>query len=32
MTLVEDGKAWEDLSWPTGKPHYAGELVYVKQQ
>ena len=31
MTLVENGKAWVDLSWPAGKPEYAGELVYVKQ-
>ncbi len=31
MTLVENGKAWVDLSWPAGQPQYAGELVYVKQ-
>lgn len=31
MTLVENGKAWVDLSWPTGQPQYAGEVVYVKQ-
>lgn len=31
MTLVEDGKAWVDISWPEGQPQYAGELVYVKQ-
>ena len=30
MTLVENGKAWVDLSWPAGQPQYAGELVYVK--
>ena len=32
MTLVENGKAWVDISWPAGQPQYAGELVYVKQQ
>ena len=32
MTLVENGKAWVDISWPAGKPQYAGELVYVKQR
>jgi hypothetical protein len=31
MTLVENGKAWVDISWPAGKPQYAGEVVYVKQ-
>ncbi len=31
MTLVENGKAWVDISWPAGKPEYAGELVYVRQ-
>jgi hypothetical protein len=31
MTLVENGKAWVDISWPAGQPQYAGELVYVKQ-
>lgn len=31
MTLVEDGKAWVDISWLAGKPQYAGELVYVKK-
>ncbi len=31
MTLVENGKAWVDLSWPAGQPQYAGELVYVRQ-
>ena len=31
MTLVENGKAWVDLSWPAGKPEFAGEVVYVKQ-
>jgi hypothetical protein len=31
MTLVENGKAWVDISWPEGKPQNAGEVVYVKQ-
>ncbi len=31
MTLVEKGKAWVDISWPAGKPEYAGEVVYIKQ-
>jgi hypothetical protein len=31
MTLVENGKAWVDISWPAGQPQYAGELVYVRQ-
>ena len=31
MTLVENGKAWVDISWPAGQPQYAGELIYVKQ-
>ena len=31
MTLVENGKAWVDISWPAGHPQYAGEVVYVKQ-
>jgi hypothetical protein len=31
MTLVENGKAWVDISWPAGQPQYAGELVYAKQ-
>jgi hypothetical protein len=31
MTLVENGKAWVDLSWPAGQPQFAGELVYEKQ-
>ena len=31
MTLVENGKTWVDISWPAGKPQYAGEVVYVKQ-
>ena len=31
MTLVENGKAWVDISWPAGKPQYAGEVVYVKR-
>ena len=31
MMLVENGKAWVDISWPAGKPQYAGEVVYVKQ-
>ncbi len=31
MTLVENGKAWVDISWPAGRPQYAGEVVYVKQ-
>jgi hypothetical protein len=31
MTLVENGKAWVDISWPAGQPQYAGKLVYVKQ-
>ncbi len=31
MTLVENGKAWVDISWPAGKPEFAGELVYVRQ-
>jgi hypothetical protein len=30
MTLVENGKAWVDISWPAGKPEYAGEVVYVR--
>jgi len=31
MTLVENGKAWVDISWPAGQPQYAGEVIYVKQ-
>jgi hypothetical protein len=31
MTLVENGKAWVDISWPAGQPQYAGEVVYMKQ-
>jgi hypothetical protein len=31
ITLVENGKAWVDISWPAGQPQYAGEVVYVKQ-
>jgi len=31
MTLVENGKAWVDISWPAGQPQYAGEVVYIKQ-
>jgi len=31
MTMVENGKAWVDISWPAGQPQYAGEVVYVKQ-
>jgi len=30
MTLVENGKAWVDISWPAGQRQYAGEVVYVK--
>lgn len=30
MTLVDEGKAWVDISWPAGQPQKAGELVYVK--
>jgi hypothetical protein len=30
MTLVENGNAWVDISWPAGQPQYAGEVVYVK--
>ena len=30
MTLVENGKAWVDISWMAGKPELAGELVYVR--
>ena len=30
MTLVENGKAWVDISWPADKPEYAGELEYVR--
>ena len=31
MFLVENARAWVDISWPAGHPEYAGELVYVKQ-
>lgn len=31
MTLVENGKAWVDISWPAGQPQYAGAVVYDKQ-
>ena len=31
MFLVENAKAWVDISWPAGHPEYAGEVVYVKQ-
>ncbi len=31
MTLVENGKAWIDITWPSGRPEYALALVYVKQ-
>lgn len=29
MTLIEDGKAWVDITWATGKPESARELVYL---
>lgn len=31
MTLVEDGKAWVDLTWPAGHPEQAGALVYNRK-
>jgi hypothetical protein len=31
MTLVENGRAWVDISWPAGQPQYAGEVVYLKR-
>ena len=31
MTLVDNGKAWVDISWPAGHPEVAGEMVYAKQ-
>ncbi len=30
MTLIEDGKAWVDISWPYGQPQYAGVVIYVR--
>lgn len=32
MTLVEDGKAWVDITWPAGKPEHAAVVVYVKRE
>ena len=31
MMLVDDGKAWVDLTWPEDRQDLASELVYVKQ-
>lgn len=31
MRIVEDGKAWVDLSWRVGQPERAGALVYTRQ-
>ena len=31
MFLVDDGKAWVDLTWPDDRQDLASELVYVKQ-
>ena len=30
MRLIENGRAWVDLSWRVDKPEEAGELVYVR--
>ena len=31
MMLVDNGKAWVDLTWPDDRQDLAAELVYVKQ-
>jgi hypothetical protein len=31
MTLVDNGKAWVDISWPSGHPEVAGQMVYIKK-
>ena len=31
MTLVEDGKAWVDVSWQAGLTLQAAELIYTRQ-
>ena len=31
MMLVDDGKAWVDLTWPVDRLDLASELVYVKE-
>ncbi|MGI4757905.1 MAG: hypothetical protein ACRYGF_13775 [Janthinobacterium lividum] len=31
MFLVDNGKAWVDLTWPEDRQDLASELVYVKQ-
>jgi hypothetical protein len=30
MTLVEQGRAWVDISQPAGRPDLAGAIVYVR--
>ncbi len=30
MTLVDQGKAWVDISEPAGRPDLAGAVVYVR--
>ncbi len=30
MTLVDQGKAWVDISQPAGRPDLAGAIVYVR--
>ncbi len=30
MTLVDQGKAWVDISQPAGRPDLAGVVIYVR--
>ena len=32
MTLVDQGKAWVDISEPAGRPDLAGAIVYVRPE
>lgn len=32
MTLVDQGKAWVDISQPAGRPDLAGAVVYVRPE
>ena len=31
MTLVEDGRAWADITWQAGRPEHAQLVVYVRK-
>lgn len=30
MTLIDQGKAWVDISQPVGRPDLAGLVIYVR--